>query len=109
LTENKLTVNDKKLTKIENNFHLLVVTLIQNQVVVNFKYLRMRQLKKINDNTGEIRYDDIFKNLVSEDACYPVTANIDPKFGFGKQTFVVDWQMQVMELWDFAEKSKSKA
>lgn len=69
----------------------------------------MRQLKKNDNNAVKIRYDDVFKNLVSEDACYPVTTNTGTKFGVAMQTFVVDWQMQVLELWDFAEKSKSKA
>ncbi len=65
----------------------------------------MRQLKKITVTTANLFYDEVYKNLISEDACYTVTSDSDQEFGKTKQTFVVDWQMQALEWRDLKEKS----
>ncbi len=65
----------------------------------------MRQLKKITVTTANLFYDEVYKYLISEDACYTVTSDSDQEFGKTKQTFVVDWQMQALEWRDLKEKS----
>jgi hypothetical protein len=69
----------------------------------------MRQLKKFDVTTTNIFYNEDHRNLVREDACYTVASDSGIKLGKAKQTFVVDWQMQALELWDLGEKSKSEA